>query len=69
MYVENPKEGIKNQGSSKKVTFLLGYACIMCEKISLQLGCLSFLPTLHFHLKIFGWVLALEVHLHVSFIL
>ena len=32
MYVENPKEGIKNHGSSKKVTFLLYFACIMCKK-------------------------------------
>ena len=59
MYVENPKERIKNQGSSKKVTFLLDSTCIMCEKISWQLGCLSFLPTLHVHLKISTWVLAL----------
>ena len=59
MYVENSKEGIENHGLSKKVTFLLGSACIMCEKISLQLGCLSFLPTLHFYLKISTWILAL----------
>ena len=32
MYVENPKEGIKNYDSNKKVTFLLCSACIMCEK-------------------------------------
>ena len=58
MYVENPREGIKNHGLSKNITFLLSLAYIMYEKeISLQ--CLSFLPTLHFHLKISTWVLAL----------
>ena len=36
--MKNPKEGIKNHGLSKNVTFLLlGSACIMYQKeISLQ---------------------------------
>ena len=37
MYVENPKEGIKNHSLSKNVTFSLSSACIMYQKeISLQ---------------------------------
>ena len=37
--------------------------------LSLQWGCLSFLPTLHFHLKVSTWVLALITQLHVPLIL
>ena len=32
MYVENPREGIKNHGLSKNITFLLGLARIMYKK-------------------------------------
>ena len=68
--MENPREGIKNHDLSKNKTFLLGLACIMYGKeISLQLSCLSLLPTLYFHLKIYGWVLALIAQLHVPLIL
>ena len=45
MYVENPKEGIKNHDLSKNTTFLLSLACIMrWKEISLRWRCL-FLPT------------------------
>ena len=30
--MENPREGIKNHGLSKNITFLLGPACIMYKK-------------------------------------
>ena len=79
MYVENPKERIKNHDLSKNA-FLLYLACIMCEKwpisynqvvfLSYQLSTLFWKHSCMFHLYFeeYGWVQR-QVSIHYFFIL
>ena len=65
MYVENPREGIKNHDLSKNKTFLLSLACIMYGERDHFTMRLPFSPTnlllLSQNIWLVSWVLALEV--------
>ena len=71
--MENPREGIKNHDLSKNKTFLLDLACIMYGEKDQFTMRLHFSPTNSLlssqNIWLVSWVLALEVQLHVPFIL